>query len=488
MEILTSIWMFFQKNILTQPAFFVGFLVLIGNLLLKKSWYQTYSSFVKAVVGYLILNVGSGGLVSNFRPILAGLNQRFGLNAAVIDPYFGEAAAKAAIEAAGKSISSLFIGLVVAFFINILLVALRKVTKIRTLFTTGHIMNQQSATGMWLMFFLFPQLREITAVIMLGVILGIFWAVSSNLTVEVTQRLTDGGGFAVGHQQMFGIWLVDKLAPKIGGKNAKPIEEMELPGWLSIFQDNIVATSTLMLLFFGVLLTILGEGFLKTPVADGGLGISFNSFPFYVMTTAFNMAVYLSILQLGVRTFVAELTEAFTGISEKLLPGSVPAVDCAATYGFGSPNAPIVGFFFGALGQFLAILGLVVFKSPILIITGFVPVFFDNATFAVFANKASGLRAAAVLTFISGIIQVLGGAVCASMFETYQFGGWHGNFDISTVWLVGGLLQKYAGFIGYAICIVALLVIPQLQYRKDPEHYFQVVEDWDGYKAAKGIE
>ena len=110
MEILTSIWMFFQKNILTQPAFFVGFLVLIGNLLLKKSWYQTYSSFVKAVVGYLILNVGSGGLVSNFRPILAGLNQRFGLNAAVIDPYFGEAAAKAAIEAAGKSISSLFIG------------------------------------------------------------------------------------------------------------------------------------------------------------------------------------------------------------------------------------------------------------------------------------------------------------------------------------------------------------------------------------------
>ena len=206
------------------------------------------------------------------------------------------------------------------------------------------------------------------------------------------------------------------------------------------------------------------------------------------MTTAFNMAVYLSILQLGVRMFVAELTESFTGISEKLLPGSVPAVDCAATYGFGSPNAPIVGFFFGALGQFLAILGLVVFKSPILIITGFVPVFFDNATFAVFANKASGLKAAAILTFLSGVIQVLGGAVCASMFETYQYGGWHGNFDMSTVWLVGGLLQKYAGIVGYVICILALLAIPQLQYRKDPEHYFQVVEDWDAYKAAKGLE
>lgn len=487
MEFLKSIWMFFQTNILTQPAFFVGFLVLIGYLLLKKPLYQAYAGFVKATVGYLILNVGSGGLVSTFRPILAGLNQRFNLNAAVIDPYFGQNAAQHAMEAVGRTTSLLFLGLLVAFFVNIVLVALRKFTKVRTLFITGHIMMQQSATGMW-MIILLLNLNDTLSVILLGIILGIFWAVSSNLTVEVTQRLTDGGGFAVGHQQMFGIWLVDKLAPKIGGKDAKPIEDLELPGWLSIFTDNVVATGTLMLLFFGVLLTVLGPTFLKTPADQGGLGINFNSFPFYVMTTAFNMAVYLSILQLGVRMFVAELTESFTGISEKLLPGSVPAVDCAATYGFGSPNAPIVGFFFGALGQFLAILGLVIFKSPILIITGFVPVFFDNATFAVFANKASGLKAAAILTFCSGIIQVVCGALCASIFKTYEFGGWHGNFDISTVWLVGGLLQKYLGIIGYVIGVVALLAIPQLQYRKDPEHYFEVVEDWDAYKAAKGLE
>ncbi|MBR2067859.1 MAG: PTS ascorbate transporter subunit IIC [Solobacterium sp.] len=488
MEFLKSIWMFFQSNILTQPAFFVGFLVLIGYLLLKKPLYQAYAGFVKATVGYLILNVGSGGLVSTFRPILAGLNQRFNLNAAVIDPYFGQAAAQKAMEAVGRTSSLLFLGLLVAFFVNILLVALRKVTKVRTLFITGHIMMQQSATGMWMIIFLFPQFQDATAVILMGIIMGIFWAVSSNLTVEVTQRLTDGGGFAVGHQQMFGIWLVDKLAPIVGGKDAKPIEELELPGWLSIFTDNVVATGTLMLLFFGVLLTVLGPDFLKAPADQGGLGISFNSFVFYVMQTAFQMAVYLSILQLGVRMFVAELTESFTGISEKLLPGSVPAVDCAATYGFGSPNAPIIGFFFGALGQFLAILGLVVFKSPILIITGFVPVFFDNATFAVFANKASGLKAASILTFLSGIVQVLGGALCASIFQTYEYGGWHGNFDVSTVWLVGGLLQKYLGIIGYVLCIVALLAIPQLQYRKDPEHYFEVVEDWDSYKAAKSLE
>ena len=38
----------------------------------------------------MILQVGSGGLVSNFRPILVGLKDRFNLSAVVIDPYFGQ--------------------------------------------------------------------------------------------------------------------------------------------------------------------------------------------------------------------------------------------------------------------------------------------------------------------------------------------------------------------------------------------------------------
>jgi PTS system ascorbate-specific IIC component len=93
-QFLLSIWAFFQNNILTKPAFFVGFIVLLGYLLLKKPFYEALAGFIKATVGYMILNVAAGGLVNNFRPILAGLNGRFQLNAAVIDPYFGQAAAQ----------------------------------------------------------------------------------------------------------------------------------------------------------------------------------------------------------------------------------------------------------------------------------------------------------------------------------------------------------------------------------------------------------
>ena len=52
-------------------------------------------------------------------------------------------------------------------------------------------------------------------------LLGLYWAVGSNLTLGPTQELTDGAGFSIGHQQMFGIFLSSKLAGAIAKKDAK---------------------------------------------------------------------------------------------------------------------------------------------------------------------------------------------------------------------------------------------------------------------------
>ena len=484
MNFLISIWTFFEVNILTNPAFFIGLIVFIGYLLLKRPLYDAFAGFIKAMVGYLILNVASSGLVSNFRPILAGLKDRFNLTAAVIDPYFGQTAAQSAIENAGKSFSMMMIVLLVAFMINIVLVLFRKFTKIRTVFITGHIMVQQSATALWIVFFCFPDLVNSAVVAMLGVLLGVYWAVSANLTVEACQEMTEGGGFAIGHQQMFGVWLTNKIAGKVGNKK-KSIEDLNLPGFLSIFSDNVVATGTLMMIFFGTIMFILGKDLFLTIYSSFKVE---TNFIFYIIEKSLYFAVYLSILQLGVRMFVSELTESFQGISNKILPGSVPAVDCAAVYGFGHPNAVTIGFLFGALGQFITIIGLVVFKSPVLIISGFVPLFFDNATFAVFANKKGGLKAAIIIPFVSGIIQVLGGALAASYFGLAQYGGWHGNFDFATLWPVIGVLMNNFKYVGLAIAIVGLLAIPQIQYLKDKKGYFKIVEDYDGYLGDKQAE
>jgi PTS system ascorbate-specific IIC component len=206
------------------------------------------------------------------------------------------------------------------------------------------------------------------------------------------------------------------------------------------------------------------------------------------LTTALRFGVYLSILQLGVRTFVTELSNSFVGISTRLLPGAVPGVDCAVSYGFGSPNAVTLGFLFGALGQFLAIGALILFKSPVLVIAGFVPVFFDNATIAVFANNKGGVRAAMLFPFIAGLVQVFGSAFIASWVGMATYGGYLGMFDWATVWPFFTVLMKYLSYGGVAIIVILLVLIPQLQYRSDKENYFLVTEDYEQYKLNKGIQ
>lgn len=471
-SVFDSVSKVFFNNVLGKPEFFIGGLVFIGYILLRKPIHEAFGGFIKATVGMMIWNIGAGGLVVTFRPILAGLNDRFALNAAVIDPYFGLNAAGEAIKSIGMSLSWAMISLMIGFGWNILLVLLRRYTKLRTLFLTGHIMIQQATTCTWLVFFAIPELRSISGAIWIGILVGTYWSVFSNLTVEPTQKLTDNGGFAIGHQQMGWVWLTSKLSPKLGDPD-KSVEHLKLPRWLSMFNDNVIASGTLMIIFFGSIMMLLGEPYMRN-LDKGGFPATI-AFPTYILSKSLMFAVYLFILISGVRMFVAELTESFRGISERVLPGSLPAVDCAATFGFSSPNTVLFGFIFGAIGQFTAIAGLLIFKSPIMIITGFVPVFFDNATVAVFANKFGGVRAAAIMTYCTGIVQVLGGAFAAWYFQLYKYGGWHGNIDWDTIWPFFGVIMKNFAVPGMILIIVAMLMIPQLQYRysENKELYFK---------------
>ncbi len=492
MQVLSSIWEFFANNILKNAPHMIGFIVLLGYLLKGEKWYTTLGGTLKAIIGMLILNVGSGGLVSNFRPILVGLKDRFNLNATVIDPYFGQnAVTDGVMEVFGKAFDSVMILLLIAFIVNILLVRFNKFTKCRTLFTTGHVQVQQASTAYWLIMFAMPALlkNDTLMLVVMAVVLGAYWAVGSNLTVKPMQELTDGAGFAIAHQQMFGIrlgyWAADKFFGKDGGKKKdkeiKKVGDMELPGFFQIFNENMVCTAILMTVFFGIIMAIIGKDFF---VNAGNLKET-DSFLMFAFDKCLNFAVYLAILQLGVRTFVSELTVSFQGISEKLLPSSIPGVDCAVCYGFGDANAVTFGFLAGLAGQLVAIVALILLKSPVLIICGFVPVFFDNATIGLVANEKGGLKACLVIPFISGLIQVFGSALIAGWVGMAAYGGYLGMFDWATVWPIMTVLMKYLSWAGVIICVVGLLALPQIEYLKDKKGYFLITEDYEAYKEYK---
>lgn len=471
---ITYVWNVVFNNILSQPAIFIGLIVVLGYILLRRKWYEVIAGFIKTVVGYMILQAGAGLLKGTVSPLLDGISKKWAIDAVVIDPNFGFTAANSALESIGITTSFAMLTLLIAFIWNILLVFFRKYSKVRTLFTTGHIMVKQSAVATWIVFLLIPSLRNMGGIFLIGLLIGTYWSVFSNLTVEATQDLTEGAGFAVGHQQMLGVWFAYRFGHIFAGHKKEKGESraLNLSGALKILDDYVVSTTLLMLLFFGVIMVIIGPELLRElDKSNFSAGLSF---PVYIFQRCASFAVDLVILRTGIRMFVGEMVESFNGISNSILKGSLPAVDCAATYSFGDPNAVTLGFLFGAVGQLIAIAGLLIFKSPLMIIPGFVPLFYDNATIGLYANLKGGIKALIACCIGSGLIQVLGSAMGIMLFQMAPFGGYVGNLDWATLWPLMGVIIKYLTVPGIVICILGMLIIPQLQYRNNKENYFDL--------------
>lgn len=440
---------FFFNKILNEPSILLAVVAMIGYAALKKPFYKVLSGGIKTAVGFRILQTGAGALVKTFRPLLFGISEKLGIQGIILDPYSGLPAATKALESnvqvGGTVVNALsWVGysMMLGFALNIILVLLKRFTRIRTIFLTGHIMYLQSAMATWFTYYILG-LGQWQTIIFSGLFLGLYWSIFSNLTLKPTEAITGGAGFAVGHQQMFGDWLAYKIAPVLGDPK-KGVEDIKLPGWLSIFHDNVVASGLIMTIFFGTLMLIMGpEAITKMKGLPGKHWIT------RIILTSLAFPVGVTIILTGVKMFVAELTESFEGIRQKLIPGSAIAIDCAATYGF-APEAVLFGFLFGAFGQIVGVALLLVTGSPIFAIPGFVPMFFDNATIGIFANKFGGARAAAIICFASGIIQILGGTYAAHLSglaygSNTAFPGWGGSFDLDTVWIGAMWLMKAVG-------------------------------------------
>ncbi|MBM4761113.1 PTS ascorbate transporter subunit IIC [Bacillus sp. B15-48] len=437
------------NQILGQAPFLMGIIVFVGYILLGSGLSTAITGFIKASIGFMILQAGTGGLTSTFRPILDSFKEKYQMDGAIMDPYVALAAAN---EGLGDMVALVGYTLVIGFAWNTLLVAFSKYTKLRTLQVTGHVMFIHS-TLLLFMAYTFLEAPDTLTVVLTGLLIGTYWAVFTNLTIDITNEVTDGGNFAIGHNQMLGLWLTSKIAPKVGNKE-KSVDHLKFPKWLEMFNDNVVASTILMTIFFGTVMALIGSDYFETTLA----------FPLFIYMTTAKFAVFLTIILTGVQMFITELVNSFKGISSKILPNSASAVDIAAIYGFGHPNAILLGFTAGAVGQVVGVILLLVTNSPVFLILGFIPMFFDNAGIAVYANHFGGFRAAMLLPFASGFLQVSLGAFTYSI--SGIVGGVMATFDWVTVIPGFILVMDHFGVIGVVLTIILLLIIPQIQDRK----------------------
>jgi PTS system ascorbate-specific IIC component len=436
MNVLLSIWNVVFNQFLTVPALLLAVIVALGYALLRRPALRVVSGAIKTAVGVLILQVGAGQLTSTFRPLLEALSAKFGMTGTIIDPY---AALPAANVALGESRAA-WIGytIIIALLCNILLVALTKYTKLRGVFMTGHVMFLQSALVTAVVAYVF-NLSLLPTVLLAGILTGLYWSIGSHLLIKPVDQITNGAGFTIAHQQMFYDWFVSKTAHHIGDPEKDNTENLTLPGWLSILQDNVVAMAIIMTIFMTVLMLAIGPATVQEMAGT-------RHWTVHILLTGLSFAVNVTIILTGVRMFVAELANSFKGVSERLLKGAVVGVDCPAIFPF-APNAWILGFLFTTLGQIVAILVLVLLRSPAVIIAGFVPLFFDGGTVGVFSNKFGGFKAVAFFGVVLGLLQVFLAALMVPM--TGFVDGWMGNFDWASYWLlVTTVLHSIAALVG----------------------------------------
>jgi PTS system ascorbate-specific IIC component len=423
-----------MRQIFGQPFMLMAIVVFIGYIAMKESFGKALMGAAKAAIGLLVMGMGSGALIGNFNRLLNAVTTVTGIQGAGLNTYPTMVASYEKMDAIlgdGTGASWGIYTLLVGFIFNIIFVALRKFTRIRSVYLTGNAMIVQAGISVY-MVWRFLGLGAVPTIIIAGFVTALYWGIGSTLLIKPTKDIT-GADFTVAHQQMFVSYVAYKVAPKIGNAEKDDIEKKEMTKGLSFLQDNVIATFLIMLISVAVIFLIIGRaGIDEINLGEGGFGQGgLKNAIIFMLWIALTLTANIYVLLAGVRMFVGEIMASFKGISERILPGAVAGVDCAAIFAF-APKSVVLGLIGGAIGQILGVILLLVFKSPIFLIPGFIPLFFDNATIAIFANKAGGYKAAGLITVLNGLIQIFGSALAVSMMELTW---WQGSADYATVWV-----------------------------------------------------
>ncbi|WP_391592123.1 PTS system, ascorbate-specific IIC component [[Mycoplasma] cavipharyngis] len=524
-------------NFLGIGPVLIAVLIALGYRLAKKSWSQVLLGFIKGFIGVLILGVGAGILIGTARPIflaLGALNTNSTANVVPLDPYFGQTTANNffgnnGIGGSENITSIIYISLVFGFALNIILVALKRFTNLRAIFVTGHIMIQQSGMFSIVVYLLFLA-NGITGsgafwgtAVLAGLAVGTYWAYGSSLSYYATNKVTDNAGFAVGHQQMIAIAIAYKIG-KYFGRPEKDAENLRLPKFLRIFEDNIFTQALIIFSLFLIFVLVIQysapneaqkfwifkDGTYQTNTAAnftvntqsgnlsqwsaGGGVFWFYGFLFGI----FKIVGSILIIVYGVRMFVTELQESFLGISSRLIPDATVGVDIAATFGY-SQTSVTIGFIAGTIGQFVAVAILygISLAFPLssrtnfpIVLPIFITLFFNSGAVGIYANKSGGLVAAIVVPIIFALLEILVITLGISSINSF-FGaisnkpttapspfqiGYNGmadpNFFFGGLFALVGLNGQF-GFLLIVLWVIILLFLSQIiKYHDDTEQTY----------------
>ena len=478
---------FLVNEVLSVPAYLVGIIVAVGLIALNKSVGQIVGGALKATLGFLILGAGAGVVVNALSPlgelILAatGAQGVVPTNEAIVSI----AAAQFGAQVAWTMIGGFAISLLIARF-----------TPLKYVFLTGHHIFFMAT--MLTVVLSVADLSNTMIVVVGSLLLGTIMQIMPTFAQPFTRRVTGNNTLAMGHFGSLGYITAGAIGTVVG-KKSRSTEDLHVPEGLRFLRDSMVATALSMVIFYIVFTTWTWIKLGDTAAFDILGATNGGNFIMLGVALGLQFGIGVSIILYGVRTILAELVPAFEGISRRVVPGAVPALDVPIVFPF-APNAVLVGFIASFAGGLLSFGLLAWIFGPVfglaLILPGMVPHFFTGGGAGVYGNATGGRRGAVIGAFANGVLITFLAALLLKVlgslgFENTTFGdadfGWFGI-------VVGNVVKLGAigGLVGLAVLIVVLLFgasryqqrLVNVEWKPGLEHSEWVAEEEAAEKAA----
>ncbi len=436
-------------DIAKTPAFLVSLLALVGLLMQRKSAADTVKGTIKTFVGFLVLSAGAGVVSGSLEPFGGMFEAAFNVKGVVPN---NEAIVSMALQEFGTATALImFFGM----FANILIA---RFTKLKHIFLTGH--HTLYMACMFAVIFTVAGFKNIGLIVVGALALGAAMSFSPFLLQPFMRTMTGNDGVGLGHFSSFGYWISGLIGKAVRGKKEKVVstEDIKFPKGLSFLRDSTVSIAITMMIIYVVVAIFAGPAYVAQNYPGNG------NFIIFALTKGGEFAAGVYVILQGVRLILNEIVPAFKGISEKLVPNAIPALDCPIVYTF-APNAVLIGFFSSFVGGIVSMIAMGL-MGTVVILPGVVPHFFCGATAGVFGNAEGGLKGSILGAFAQGILisflpvflmPVLGNLGFAnSTFSDADFGVYGILFGTlankgAQLAVIIGLVVVYALIIGYSI-------------------------------------
>lgn len=393
---------YFINNIMSQPVFIIGLVVIIGQAVQKTSGSKIFGSTIKAMIGFTMINLSGQYLGSELLPLQPMFGRIFNIPAPPVDIGASQAAS---LEGIGSEMALIF---ALGFVFNILLA---RFTRFKFVHLSAHVSFFFAGLIAALLKYN-TNLSFVPIVIIGGILLGLYMTITCAYIYPFMKHVKGGEGFTLAHSSSIGILFASLLGRKLGNKD-KDLEGIKFPKGLGFMREMTISLTVVMTLLFLVLSIFSGPSFVMENISGGQ-----DIFVFSILKGV-TFGMWITVIITGVRMLLAEVIEAFHGIADKLIPDAVPGLDVPLLFP-NYPNSVILGFLMslttGLVGMW--ILGLI--NYPIAVFPALIPTFYTGAVTAIFGNATGGRRGAIIGSGLNGFILIFGQALLLPMVGSYE--------------------------------------------------------------------